>query len=413
MMRGLKNRLMKQKLETLKKCFSEEIDFTQDVISHFQGKPKYIVFLSARDAQERTTVVHAVANSFEASWRNAVQLLRKSIALRNIEVTSWKADVVTSIQAYEVNDFLTALKERGTEDLYEGIAFDPMFNSAFLAEEANEHSFVQGFEDETPHFVMDRLNAYRKAYQLARYSLKEEHIQNVYAFETKAFSIDAASDEPVEVESSTTTTQNQHYLLINELYDIPSLKKNVMPLHSIESKEQIAHYMSQYPAATIQQKGGILQLIFKQDEEHYISVEEEEIYSIPTEHLMESLPSVVPSMYVQQYVQSITELGLQYKLIVRLSKQEQQWQHVENFVAMNIEGHVSFDQEGAVATIETEPFIERHYPNKASSTLATVETFIETIIRYLNSRPALNADELDIMIGIDVEGTPWIERVIG
>lgn len=276
----------------------------------------------------------------------------------------------------------------------------------------NEYSFTGGLNHESLRFAMNCLNAYRQNYQAARYSLKEEHIQNVYTFETKSFYIDDATEQPVEVENEAQSAKDKHYMLINELYEIPSLKRNVMPLHEVESQEEMVHYIERYPAVTIQREGTILQTVFKQDEEHYICIEGEDIYSIPVERLIESLPPLAPSMYVQQYVQSITELGLQHKLIVRLVKEEQQWQYRENFVLMNVEAGVSFNTEGAVAMIETEPFMERNYEEQAHSTLTAVEEFIEIIIRYLNNRPNLNAEQLDVMIGIDVEGTPWIERVV-
>ena len=53
--------------------------------------------------------------------------------------------------------------------LHEGIAFDSIFNIAFLSDEVNEYSFTGGLNHESLRFAMNCLNAYRQNYQAAQY----------------------------------------------------------------------------------------------------------------------------------------------------------------------------------------------------------------------------------------------------
>lgn len=417
MARGLKERLRKKKLETLKKSFYDALLVEQGALTDFTGKSKYVVFLSARDGEEKATVVHAIANSFEASWKNASHLLRKVLSQKKMRAKWLKADLVTSVQEHEVDDFLVDVKVDSVFD--KGIALDRMFNTAFLAEEVSENQFLQGMSEGTPRLSFAHINQYRKVDQFERFSLKEEQVKQLYTFQTASFYTDDTIEEPVRLDGDGLVSdgciadeKEKYYQLINELYAIPSLKRNVMPLHAIETKEEMIHYVTSYPATTLQLEDEFVLMVFRQSEDQFILIQDEEIYEVSLEQLMDFLPNPTSFLFLQQYVQSVTELGMQHKLVIELSQIEQQWQFEEHSLHINIEGGVSFDEEGAVASIEVEPFILRNYPTQAYDLLTTIELLMGTMIRYLNSRPSLLTDHLTVVIGIDVDGTPWIERIV-
>lgn len=766
---------MKQKLKALKDSLTAHVDsVTPAMLDFFGDKPKYIIFLSASNMKSRAHVVHSTGNTFEASWKGAENRLRKLLFQKKVKPEWVKADLVTSIQTYTYESFLSYVKQIKRNYFREGIALDKMFNVAFLEQEVNANVFLHGLKEKKPKLALKNINFYRKTYQNERFPIKGDHIQEIHTFTTKSFSTDGqevyelesgklsngcrtvntidapfietiidqsstflagevlesgqfrygyfpAFDREIQTynilrHSSTTysmveayeVTRNpelkkaieraihflitdaikhlevegvrkafviersldneiklganaaailalakytkvlkddqyltlmeelargieyfqqedgsfvhvlnypdlsvkdeyrtiyydgeaafglmrlydithdeqwiqivirafdhfiaaehwkhgDHWLsycsnelfkyrperkyaafnlknanrmldfsltretafptllellmashnmivqmkskqihldllesfdevklqkairhrvkhqlysyfwpemamyfkapekimnsfyirhhsyrvriddvehnisgycsyyhnvlqsslieivefkekrvLINELYELPSLKRHVTPKHLISRTSEVLEYIKYYPATVIYDESRRKNLVFQNNEGEYIVTVEEEAYLMTHEDLITYLEKNSKIEYVQQYVQSITELGLQYKVVCQLNKLNSLWEVEQPFIRMNVEGLFDFDTEGAVADLPLEPFLKRNFSNQVKSILESVQMYLATIGYYLN-RQELESQIIVVTIGIDVEGTPWVEQIL-
>lgn len=200
-------------------------------------------------------------------------------------------------------------------------------------------------------------------------------------------------------------------ILINELSEQPLLKKHVIRCHSISNNGEVLKYVENYPAIMTYDENCNKGVIFKKDEGEYVLTVAGETYLVSYEDLISQLEKSPKITYVQQYVQSITELGLQYKVVCQLSKSNHQWNIDQHMIRVNVEGLVDFETEGAVANINTEPFLERKFPNQSKQILETMQTYFKLIKRFLDNQ-TLESHKVNIIVGIDVQGEPWIEDIL-
>ena len=112
-------------------------------MSQRYNRDDFIVFLSLCDAKERAVVVKGIGDTLESAWESAEKNAREFAARKAYNLVWAKADVVNStelIKAVELN--------KRTVDLYfrnflrQGIAFDEMFETAFLEAEVNGNKMI-------------------------------------------------------------------------------------------------------------------------------------------------------------------------------------------------------------------------------------------------------------------------------
>lgn len=185
------DRKLEEKLTTLKEkviTVGEEIE--TNMISFFKRKPKYVIFLSVSDGNERARVLHSVANTVESTWSNVVKLLKRSIAKNKITPRWIKADIVTNINTFTYQEFLKHVSSIKRNYFREGISLDPSFNMAFLEQEVNANAFLHGLKEKKARLAFNNINFYMKTYRGVRYAIKEEHIKHIFTFKTKSFFTD-------------------------------------------------------------------------------------------------------------------------------------------------------------------------------------------------------------------------------
>lgn len=187
----MKPKSLEERLNILKnEVVSYEEQIQEEMTHFFKGQPKYIVFLSVSNGKNRARVVHSVANTIEAAWKNAVNLLKKVITKTKIKAHWVKADLVTDITTHTYQGFLKYVSNIRRNYFREGISLDPMFNTAFLEQEVNANAFLHGLKEKKAYFAFNNINFYMNTYQDIRFPVKEKHIEQVYTFKTKSFFVE-------------------------------------------------------------------------------------------------------------------------------------------------------------------------------------------------------------------------------
>lgn len=180
---------LKQAFETLKGKIKlqQEVVF-DNMVEHFGKTPKYIVFISACDGKSRAVVCKGIGNTIDTSFKSAVNILNKRLKISGIRPIWLKADIVNEIQQFTYDSFIEHITLIKTNYFRDGIAFDSMFNIAFLEQEINANVFIdQNKETGGKKLVWKNINFYLKNYLLMKYPIEEKSIQNVYTFTTRGF----------------------------------------------------------------------------------------------------------------------------------------------------------------------------------------------------------------------------------
>lgn len=180
---------LQYRLNELKdKIDEQEEHVTDSMKKYFYNRPKYIIFISFCDIQTRAYVCKGIGNSIDTSWKSAIDKMYKRIKELKIDPVWIKADIVRDINEYTYEGFIDYVSSIKTNYFREGMAFDIMFNTAFLEQEVNANVFIDGTKDESKkHIVWKNLNFYIKNNLGLKYQIEESDVKNIYTFTTIGF----------------------------------------------------------------------------------------------------------------------------------------------------------------------------------------------------------------------------------
>ncbi len=192
---AMKTKDLKKRMNELKeKLIAQEIIIREEMESHFGDKPRYVVFISFSDGESRAQVCKGIGNTMDSSWKNASDLTNKAMKKLHMEPVWIKADVVSEVKEYPLEEFIDYVSGIKTNYFREGISLDKMFNSAFLEQEVNANVFINEEKgSRKKKMVWKNLNFYIKSHRGSKYSLDESAVQNVYTFKTIGFFHDGFS----------------------------------------------------------------------------------------------------------------------------------------------------------------------------------------------------------------------------
>lgn len=156
----------------------------ESVSSFFLEKGHYVIFLSATDRKERAIVVHARARTFEESWKQAVQQLKKKLLFEKMKPIWIKADLVTDIETYSYQTFMTNLTQTKPDDFFAGISFDRLFRFAFLEQEVYVNGFFNQRGDEEAELALFRIQTYLKENKQFNLEMNFNNLTDIYTFHT-------------------------------------------------------------------------------------------------------------------------------------------------------------------------------------------------------------------------------------
>lgn len=177
------------RLKVLKNRILEQEELIMDNMKeYFYSKHKYIIFISFCDVKSRAYVCKGIGNSIDSSWKSAADIMNKRIKELNLNPIWIKADIVKDIHEYTYEGFIKYISQVKTNYFREGIAFDKMFNTAFMEQEVNANVFIDGSKDTAQkHIVWKNINFYIKNNLGLKYEIQENTVQNVYTFTTIGF----------------------------------------------------------------------------------------------------------------------------------------------------------------------------------------------------------------------------------
>lgn len=180
---------LKKRLGEVKEALFQAEEYTsENRKSYFGDKVKYVIFISFCDGISRAHVCKGVANSLDSSWKNALAVMNKKIKELQVNPIWIKADIVTEVREYGFKEFIDYISRIRTNYFREGIAFDSMFNLAFLEQEVNANVFInENKEYGGKRLVWKNINFYRKNNLGMTYPIEENSLENVFTFKTRAF----------------------------------------------------------------------------------------------------------------------------------------------------------------------------------------------------------------------------------
>lgn len=184
--RGIVKKLsLNEMLEDIKpKLIEKKAAITPSVATFFNGSQEYVVFLSATDGKERAIVVTARANTFEASWKQVTQNLRKRLFTEKVKPSSVKADLVTTIETVAFSLLLANLSLITRNHFRKGISFDKLFRNAFLEQEINANVFFDNWRNRDVEVAALNINTYIKENRKSLFRVDADYLNDVHLFET-------------------------------------------------------------------------------------------------------------------------------------------------------------------------------------------------------------------------------------
>jgi hypothetical protein len=180
---------IKERLEELKQKVLMQADVvTENMKLFFDDDPKYIVFLSFSDGNSRAYVCNGVGNSIESSWKNAVNSMNKKVKKLDLDPLWLKADLVKEIREYTFDAFIDYVSSIKTNYFREGIAFDEMFNLAFLEQVVNANVFIyENKESHKKQFSWKNVVSYVKYNHGRKLELDDSTLNKLWLFTTIGF----------------------------------------------------------------------------------------------------------------------------------------------------------------------------------------------------------------------------------
>lgn len=178
--------------------YAQEESVAENMNAFFEGKTKYIIFLSFCDGSSRAHVCKGLGNTIASSWKNAHDLMQKKVKALHLVPLWIKADIVTEIKEYSFLAFLDYVSQIKTNYFREGIAFDKLFNIALLEQEVNANAMIFGAKGTyQKQIVWKNLNFYLKNNLGLKYDVREDAIQKIYLFKTAGFFHDGSECHPL------------------------------------------------------------------------------------------------------------------------------------------------------------------------------------------------------------------------
>ncbi|ALS28297.1 six-hairpin glycosidase-like family protein [Paenibacillus sp. 32O-W] len=186
-----------KKAALLKEKLFRHLDRTREAMHNFFGrKPKFIIFISVSNMEERARVFCGVGNTAESAWLNALNPCKKFLK-QNPGYAAWmKADLVNEIEKLAYEQFIEYSTKTRRNYLRQGIAFDANFNLAFLEQEINANVLINKGENgsqDTLH--LNNINHYMKTYRALKYPLTFDRLKEVYLFTTISYFYDTECHE--------------------------------------------------------------------------------------------------------------------------------------------------------------------------------------------------------------------------
>lgn len=165
---------------------------TSSVTEFFNEKKQYVIFLSATNGSSRARVVHGRSTSFEKSWQQATQRLKKTLLMNRISPIWVKADLVTTIETKPFSHLINELAYTRKNYFRKGISFDALFRNAFLEEEVNANVFFHNWGDEHVELSVINVNNYLHQYKDTKFRVNPSQLKDVHLFNTESVFHDGA-----------------------------------------------------------------------------------------------------------------------------------------------------------------------------------------------------------------------------
>ena len=173
----------------------------------FLSDKKQKVFLSYSDGAERAKTVFGTGNTLATAFSAAKNLAVKSIKDYN-KLPKWvMINVVTNQFQSSVNEYYKMLMNTRRGYLRYGIAFDDMFNIAFLEQEIYGLNLIKYVKRHEQYFHEENITKYlrkSKGYK-SSFSFKTDNSKPLILFETKSFFYD--DGDYLELDSDTASLQ--------------------------------------------------------------------------------------------------------------------------------------------------------------------------------------------------------------
>lgn len=166
---------------------------------------KTILYLSHSDGKKRATVVHTSPQPFEEAWQALVSYVD---GLTLSEQKYMRVDLVTHIAAKSYAEALREIGEAPRSNYFrKGIAFDPDFQVAFLAEEIQGNALVKVptkgkslYQGAGMTFDPSNLSRYLTRMTGETVDFDPQRFQKLYFFETSGFLLELAGWRPLAID---------------------------------------------------------------------------------------------------------------------------------------------------------------------------------------------------------------------
>ncbi len=165
-----------------------EVYVTENMKKHFGKKAKYVIFISASDADSRAYVCKGRGNTVESSWKNAVDILYKHIREYELNPCWIKTDIVREIRAYSEKELHQYIAQFKSGFFREGISLDYMMNHAFMEQEVNGNGMLAKAKDGRL-AVLDwsKIASYVRKNSKQTIEIEHDEKRAVYCFDTIGF----------------------------------------------------------------------------------------------------------------------------------------------------------------------------------------------------------------------------------
>lgn len=109
--------------------------------------PRYVLFFSVTDGQDRAQVVHARAASFEAAWQEGVEAIRKVLRKHKLSGDWLRVDWVEAAETLPWEVLHSRLAATKRNYFRHGLALSADFTLAFLEQELNANAMLYAGSD--------------------------------------------------------------------------------------------------------------------------------------------------------------------------------------------------------------------------------------------------------------------------
>jgi len=126
---------------------------------------KQKVFMSYCYGTERAWTVNGIGNSLKTAYESARNLAAKSIIQKGILPKWIMIDIVTNETVIPLKEYYQMLNRTRRGYLRYGVAFDEMYNTAFLEQEIYGNSLIKYIKKDEQYFNIDNINGHIKKHR--------------------------------------------------------------------------------------------------------------------------------------------------------------------------------------------------------------------------------------------------------